>query len=148
MTTFVNSAGATLSRMVESGPLWVADQLPPEGDSRLTLVKVVAEEKDDGARLTTKWLQKMGLDVPHERELRARELYAAVRERRPVVLVVEQAHLLKTRTLVGFRPIAEQLAPVLLVGDVLAIGARVRTNQSFMLRAGFCVKALQLWEVE
>jgi len=49
----------------------------------------------------------MGLDVPHERELRARELYAAVRERRPVVLVVEQAHLLKTRTLVaqGFGPV-------------------------------------------
>ncbi len=145
MTTFVSSAGATLPRMVESGRLWVADQLPPEGKSNLTLVKITADEKDDANRLAAKWLHKMGLDAPREREMRARALYGAVHERTPVVLVVEQAHLLKARTLIGLRPVAERLAPLILVGDVLAIGARVRTNQSFMLRAGFCVNALQVW---
>lgn len=69
MTTFVNSAGATVSKLLENGKLWVAEQLPPDGDPRLTRVRAVAEESDDLSRLTTKWLQKMGLDVPREREL-------------------------------------------------------------------------------
>lgn len=147
MTTFVSSAGVTVSKLLENGKLWVAEQLPPDGDPRLTRVRAVAEESDDLSRLTTKWLQKMGLDVPRERELRARALLGGLREREPIVLVIENAHVLRTRTLIGCRPLMEQFAPVLLVGDVLAIGARVRTNQSFMLRAGFCVNALQLWEV-
>ena len=59
-----------------------------------------------------------------------------------LVLVLQDAHLLQREQLMGMRLFSENYAPVILVGDVLTIGAKVidtKNAAEFMQEAKFCI---------
>lgn len=144
--TFIDSNGVTVKALLEHGKIWIVDRLPETGTGALSLLKIEADEKDDVLRLITKWMQSIGVTIPQAREARYRAFADAVGYANPSVIVILDAHRLRPKIFEHLRLLAEEFAPLILVGCVLKIGAMAVDQESFMQRARFCVETVRLFD--
>jgi hypothetical protein len=92
------------------------------------LIRVMAEKYAPG-------LARRSMEV-RDRALRDHVLQLA----KPLRIVVEHADRLPPRTLAKMPSLSEELAPVVLEGHLMKIGAKMQGDEGFMQRARFCVQ--------
>jgi hypothetical protein len=139
MIQWVSNERATIAKLVEHGRLWVVDKLPPLGLTKHDVWEISAEEGDTLNKLIRRWANT---PLPHGNEASEKQFADIIKASGNLVLVLQDAHLLKEEQLMGMRLFSENYAPVILVGDVLTIGAKVIDNKNaaeFMQEARFCI---------
>jgi hypothetical protein len=136
-------------------PIWMSSAGVTAADARDGMVLVMQERPRDGLGVCV-WavearagqslqslvraLERNAGVSRHSTELGARALqdYAAAGGL-PVRVVIECADRLPPRTLARMHTLAELLNGVVLVGDLMTIGAKTRGQERFMRWARFCV---------
>lgn len=141
MMQWVSSEGATIEKMLAIGNLWVVETLPPMG-MRRQLWETTAEEKDTSDKLMRRWAN---VSLPRSSEARQQHFAEMVSPYGASLLVIYDAHNLSGKVLANMRLFAEKVAPVILVGDALTIGAKTLNELSFMQRASFCITPTKLF---
>jgi hypothetical protein len=145
MRQWISNEGATIAKLLEHGALWVVDKLPPVGSPKRYVWEVDAEENDSANKLIRRWANT---SLPKNDQKRQHRFGEMAQSSGPSVLVINDAHLLSGSLLVHMRSFSEQLAPVILVGDVLIISAKIinRKNAAeFMMRSSFCITPTKLF---
>jgi hypothetical protein len=142
---WINLANVTLAKMQESGGLWVCDRCPEDGVMRPTIWLAVAEEEDTLMKIVAKMAMPALGKLP--RGLYERQVaFGDILNHNPRnILVITDAHLLSKKVLSRVWGMAEEMAPVVLCGDVLTIGAALLTDASSIQRAQFCVDAVDVF---
>jgi len=140
---WVNADKVLLNAMLRSGRLWVAECMPI-AVPRVNVWEAWCKAGDTMGRLMVRMASEHGLKLPQRLEAQSRAFNDAVLGADLGALVFHDAQLLHRATLLNMRILSEEVAPVILVGDLLGIGAAVKGDASFMLRAGFCVKAMEI----
>ncbi len=139
MIQWVSNERATIAKLVEHGRLWIVDKLPPLGLPKHNVWETYAEEGDTLNKLIRRWANT---PLPHGSEASEQRFADMLKAAGSPVLVLHDAHLLKGEQLMGVSLFSENYAPVILVGDVLTIGAKVIDNKNaaeFMQEARFCI---------
>ena len=139
MIQWVSNERATIAKLVEHGRLWIVDKLPPLGLTKHDVWEISVEEGDTLNKLIRRWANT---PLPHGNEASEKRFADIIKASGSLVLVLQDAHLLKEEQLMGMRLFSENYAPVILVGDVLTIGAKVIDNKNaaeFMKEARFCI---------
>ena len=145
MIQWVSNERATIAKLVEHGRLWIVDKLPPLGLTKHDVWEISAEEGDTLNKLIRRWANT---PLPHGNEASEKRFADIIKASGSLVLVLQDAHLLKGEQLMGMRLFSENYAPVILVGDVLTIGAKVIDNKNaaeFMQEARFCITPIILF---
>lgn len=145
MIQWVSNDRATIAKLLEHGRLWIVDKLPPPGLSKHDVWEIYAEEGDTLNKLIRRWANT---PLPHGNEASEQRFIDMLKATGSPVLVLHDAHLLKAEQLMGMRLFSENYAPVILVGDVLSIGAKVIDNKDsaeFMQQANFCITPTMLF---
>lgn len=140
LTHWVDGYTATLDKMREAGSLWVASHLPEQGGFRMETWIVEAEDSDTVLKLMRRWCE--GSLLPRGMESASRAFAERVRYTPHSMLVVLHAERLRAKVLNKMRLLAEEIAPVVLVGDVVSIASVL--DQSSQLRAHLLVKTTPL----
>lgn len=139
MIQWVSSERATIAKLVEHGRLWIVNKLPPLGLPKYNIWEISAEEGDTPNKLIRRWANT---PLPHGNEASEQRFTDMIKASSSLVLVLQDAHLLQREQLMGMRLFSENYAPVILVGDVLTIGAKVidtKNAAEFMQEAKFCI---------
>jgi hypothetical protein len=139
MIQWVSNERATIAKLVEHGRLWIVDKLPPLGLPKHDVSEISAEEGDTLNKLIRRWANTT---LTHGNEASEKRFTDIIKASGSLVLVLQDAHLLKGEQFTGMRLFSENFAPVILVGDVLTIGAKVIDNKNaaeFMQEARFCI---------
>lgn len=139
MIQWVSNERATIAKLVEHGRLWIVDKLPTLGVPKHDVWEISAEEGDTLNKLIRRWANT---PLPHGNEASEQRFTEMIKASGSLVLVLQDAHLLKGEQLMGMRFFSENYAPVILVGDVLTIGAKIIHNKNaaeFMQEARFCI---------
>ena len=140
---WLSSSGASLATLHEHGRLWVFDRLPYRGANELPVLTAVAREGDTSTDIARGWWHTFDLGPAADGELLYQQLRATLRRWERVVLVVQDAHLLKGPSLNSLRlptEWKETQATVVLVGNVSAIDMATREFPSFYQRAKYCIE--------
>lgn len=143
---WISDEGATISKLLKHGSLWVMQKLPPVGSPKRQVWEAEAEDGDTADKLIRRWA---GTSLPRNGEARERRFVEMLNASGPSVLVLHNAHLLRGDRLAHMRLFSEGFAPVILVGDVLEIGSKIITQKNatgFMQRAIFCITPTRLFE--
>lgn len=147
MMQWISDEGATIAKLLKHGSLWVVEKLPPEGAPKRYIWEIDAEEKDTADKLIRRWANT---PLPRNSQERQRRFNEMVQSSGSSVLVIYDAHLLCGSLLVRLRLFSEQLAPIILVGDTLIIGAKIikqKNAAEFMMRASFCITPTKLFDL-
>ncbi len=125
LTHWVDARGATLELMCEASLLWVAARLPTEKGRHQPWI-AEAQVGDDLLKLKRRWCED---SLP--RRGAGREFRERISHTFHSVLVVTEAQRLSANALKGIWPFAEEHAPVILIGSVVDIAAKLnhRTRQ-------------------
>lgn len=138
-----------------SEPIWMSSAGVTAADARDGMVLVMQERPRDGLGVCV-WAVEARAGQSLQSLVRALERNAGVNLRSvefgaralqdraagaglPVRVVIECADRLPPRTLVKMHVLAELLNGVVLVGDLMTIGAKTRGRDGFMRWARFCV---------
>lgn len=141
---WVNSNGITLDALLRKGRLWVIEPHIPDASARMAIWETACQPGDTIGKLMVRMAAARGIKLPRSIELRSRMFGDAVRNSGAAALVFQDAQLLSNSVLGHMRILSEEIAPVILVGDVLGIGTAIRSDASFMQRARFCVRAMAI----
>lgn len=144
MPQWIDENGATLNAMAEHGLLWVVEKIPT-GLPKMAIWELAAREGDRVADLITRWLEAMHIPVPQSHSARESELMKSLQYQRDVVLVIENADLLRGNVLNGLRLLTEKSVLLVLVGDVAQIYVSTKSVPSFYQRAIYCVPVTKLF---
>ena len=145
MIQWVSNERATIDKLVEHGRLWVVDQLPPLGLPKYDIWEIFAKVGDTRNKLIRRWAKT---PLPHGNEASEQQFIEMLKASSNLVLVLHDADLLKGSQLADISLFSENYAPVILVGDVLTIGAKVIDNKNvaqFMRQARFCITPTMLF---
>jgi len=145
MIQWVSNERATIAKLVEHGRLWVVDKLPPLGQSKYDIWEISANEGDTRNKLIRRWADT---PLPHGNEASEQQFIEMLKASVSPVLVLQNADFLKGGQLVEISLFLENYAPIVLVGDVLTIGAKAIDNKNaaeFMQKAKFCITQTMLF---
>ncbi len=145
MIQWVSNERATIAKLLEHGRLWIVDKLPPLGLPKHDVWEISAEEGDTLNKLIRRWANT---PLPHGSEASEQRFTEILKASASPVLVLHDAHLLREEQLMGMLLFSENYAPVILVGDVLTIGAKVIDNKDsaeFIRQANFCITPTMLF---
>ncbi|MGR9117219.1 MAG: hypothetical protein ACU85E_15795 [Gammaproteobacteria bacterium] len=145
MIQWVSNERATIAKLVEHGRLWIVDKLPPLGLSKYDIWEISANEGDTRNKLIRRWADT---SLPHGNEASEQQFIELLKASVSPILVLHNADFLKGGQLVEISLFLENYAPVVLVGDVLTIGAKAVDNKNaaeFMQKAKFCITPTMLF---
>ncbi len=139
MIQWVSNERATIAKLAEHGQLWIVNKLPPLGLPPYNVWEISVQEGDTLNKLIRRWANTT---LPPGNEASEQRFADMIKASDNLALVLQDAHLLQGEQLQGIRLFAEHYAPVILVGDVLTIGAKVidtKNATEFMQEAKFCI---------
>lgn len=145
MIQWVSNERATIAKLVEHGRLWIVDKLPPLGLSTYDIWEISAKEGDTRNKLIRRWANA---PLPHGGDASEQQFIEMLNTSASPVLVLHNADFVKGEQLVEISLFLENYAPVVLVGDVLTIGAKAIANKNaaeFMQKAKFCITPTMLF---
>lgn len=146
--SYVDLKGATLQGMAAHHNLWMTERLPESNSTPITLLTAQAEPKHNMRALMLQWAENGGFgQMPRSTQGISRRFAMALKQAEPpVILVVEQAHVLRKLILRQMRVVSEHGATVILQGNVHSMLVKTENFKDFYQRVLCAIPVTKLFD--